>query len=58
MLITLIADLRFDNDQISGTVRLSEGQPYVFSGWIGLLGAINTLRRECNTSADMPLNNS
>ncbi len=42
--VDLVMD--FDNNSLSGTVGWRDRPPVAFSGWIGLMAAIDTLRHE------------
>jgi len=39
-------ELRFDGNAPTGQVRLLDGEPRTFSGWVGLVSAVESLVRE------------
>lgn len=43
---TLHVELRFDGSAPTGHVRLPDGEPHAFSGWMGLVGAVEELVTE------------
>lgn len=42
----LSVELRFDGNAPTGHVRLLDGEPRTFSGWVGLVSAVESLVRE------------
>jgi hypothetical protein len=47
-------DVRIDGDEISGHAREGEGRPKPFSGWLGLIGALDGLLSTPRSAAERP----
>lgn len=47
-------DVRIDGDEISGHACEGEGKPKPFSGWLGLIGALDGLLSTPRSAAEEP----
>ncbi len=50
--VQIAIDVRVDGDEISGSATDGGGQPRPFSGWLGLIGALDALLVSHTTSVD------
>lgn len=47
-------ELAYQGNELSGTVARDGGIPLGFSGWIGLLGVLDRLRRDSHEEPERP----